>query len=389
MKNIKDINVTDKKVILRADLNVSIKDNIITSDSRIKASLKTINYLIDNNSKIILMSHLGKIKTEEDLNNNSLLIVYNRLKELLPNINIYFSSATTGEELETKINNLKNKEILLIENTRYEDLNNNKESNNNLELAKYWASLGDVFIDDAFGLTHRKHASNFGIKKYLPSAYGLLIEEELNKLNILLNPVNPYVVIMGGAKVEDKSSLINKLITKCDYLLLGGGIANTFLAVNYEVGSSLISEDYIQEAKDILIKYPNKIIMPVDVIVENNKVINTKDVKDVIKEDIIYDIGPKTINLYKDYINKAETIFMNGTAGLYENHNFELGTKSLLEICVSSKGKTIIGGGDALTSAEYFNIKDFYHLSTGGGATLNYISSEKLLSMEEINVNNT
>lgn len=389
MKNIKDINVTDKKVILRADLNVSIKDNIITSDSRIKASLKTINYLIDNNSKIILMSHLGKIKKEEDLNNNSLLIVYNRLKELLPNINIYFSSATTGEELETKINNLKNKEILLIENTRYEDLNNNKESNNNLELAKYWASLGDVFIDDAFGLTHRKHASNFGIKKYLPSAYGLLIEEELNKLNILLNPVNPYVVIMGGAKVEDKSSLINKLITKCDYLLLGGGIANTFLAVNYEVGSSLISEDYIQEAKDILIKYPNKIIMPVDVIVENNKVINTKDVKDVIKEDIIYDIGPKTINLYKDYINKAETIFMNGTAGLYENHNFELGTKSLLEICVSSKGKTIIGGGDALTSAEYFNIKDFYHLSTGGGATLNYISSEKLLSMEEINVNNT
>lgn len=389
MKNIKDINVTDKKVILRADLNVSIKDNIITSDSRIKASLKTINYLIDNNSKIILMSHLGKIKKEEDLNNNSLLIVYNRLKELLPNINIYFSNATTGEELETKINNLKNKEILLIENTRYEDLNNNKESNNNLELAKYWASLGDVFIDDAFGLTHRKHASNFGIKKYLPSAYGLLIEEELNKLNILLNPVNPYVVIMGGAKVEDKSSLINKLITKCDYLLLGGGIANTFLAVNYEVGSSLISEDYIQEAKDILIKYPNKIIMPVDVIVENNKVINTKDVKDVIKEDIIYDIGPKTINLYKDFINKAETIFMNGTAGLYENHNFELGTKSLLEICVSSKGKTIIGGGDALTSAEYFNIKDFYHLSTGGGATLNYISSEKLLSMEEINVNNT
>ena len=346
MKTDKEINVNNKKVILRCDLNVTLKEGTIVSDEKIIASLKTINYLLSQNAKVIIMSHLGKIKTEEDLTTKSLFPIYNRLKELLPNINIYFSSQTKGKELEELVNNLNSKEILLIENTRFEDLDNKKESNCDLELAKYWASLGDIFIDDAFGLTHRKHASNYGIKKYLPSAIGLLIEEELKMLEPIINPVKPFTVIMGGAKVEDKSLLIRNILERCDYLLVGGGIANTFLNVNYEIGLSLSSPEYINEATDLLLKYPNKIILPVDVIVLNNLVIYTKKVKDIYKEDIIYDIGPETINLYKKYINLSKTIFMNGTVGLYEDNRFETGTKSILEICEDAKGKVILGGGD-------------------------------------------
>lgn len=383
MKTIIDVDVYNKKVILRCDFNVSIKDGKILSDERIIASLDTIKYLINSNCKLIIMSHLGKIKTEEDKHKNSLKIVYERLKELLPDVKINFCPETRGKVLEDCILTLQSGDILLMENTRFEDLNNKNESNNDLELAKYWASLGEVFIDDAFGMTHRKHASNNGIKKFLPSGVGFLIAKEHEMLEPLTNPEKPFVVIMGGAKVEDKNLLISNIIKRADYLLLGGGIANTFLAANFNVGKSLVSEDYIEEAKKLLSIYKERIILPVDVIVKNNEDIYTKKITELNDDDIIYDIGPHTIKDYEQYIKQAKTIFLNGTAGLYEDKNFEQGTKRILELCSKSNAKVILGGGDALSSADYFKIKDFYHLSTGGGATLDYISNGKLACMEE------
>lgn len=383
MNNIEEIDVRNKTVILRADLNVSIKGGKIISDKRIIASLKTIKYLLNQNAKIIILSHLGKIKTSVDTKTNSLLVVYERLEELLPEVNIYFSPITKGIELDKAVERLNNSEILLIENTRFEDLDNKKESTNDLELAKYWASLGEVLIDDAFGMTHRRHASNYGIKKFLPSAYGFLIKEELLKLETLINPISPFTIVMGGAKVEDKSLLINNILNKCNYLLLGGGIANTFLAVNNEIGESLASYEYIETAKELLSKYPNKIILPIDVVTLSKQVIKIKNIKDINKEDKIYDLGPETIKLYQKYIESSETIFINGTVGLYEDDRFKNGTKEILEISQKSKGKTILGGGDAVASSEHFKINDFYHLSTGGGATLDYIAAGKLKSMED------
>ncbi|MDD2505362.1 MAG: phosphoglycerate kinase [Bacilli bacterium] len=389
MKCVKEIDVKNKKVILRCDLNVPLKNNNIISDEKIIASLKTIKYLINQKAKIILMSHLGKIKSSDDLKTKSLLPIYNYLKKLLPDINIYFSAKTRGADLEALVKNLKETEIVLIENTRFEDLDNKKESNNDYELAKYWASLGDVFINDAFGLTHRKHSSNNRIKEFLPSGYGFLIEEELSKLDLLLKPNRPFTVLMGGAKVEDKSLLIKNILKECDFLLLGGGIANTFLAVNNEVGESLISFEYINEAKKLLLKYPNKIIMPTDVVVINNNFISIKEIKKLNNKDKILDLGPKSIELFKRYLEKSETVFINGTVGLYEDERFSFGTKSILEISSSINGQTILGGGDAVASSKYFNINNFYHLSTGGGATLEYIATKKLKCMESGNVNNS
>ena len=381
MKNLLELNLTDKKVILRADFNVTHKDGIIINDEKIRASLETINYLINKNAKVIIMSHLGKVKTLEDKKNNTLKIVYDRLKEML-NAKVYFSKDTRGKDLETIIDNLKCGEVLLMENTRYEDLDGKKESSCDLELSKYWASLGDIFVNVAFGTTHRKHASNYGISLYLESAYGFLVEKEIKNLSILLNPEKPFTVIMGGAKVDDKISLITSILERCDYLLLGGGIANTFLSINNEVGKSLISKETIDDVKVLLKKHGDKIIMPSDVVIENNNEVSIKKIEDINIEDTIYDIGEGTIKFYEDYLKNSKTIFINGTVGLYEDKRFEKGTKDLLKIASKSDAKTIIGGGDALASAHAFNIKDFYHMSTGGGATLNYIATQKLYCEE-------
>lgn len=384
MKKITDFDVYNKKVILRCDFNITIKDGKILNDDKIKASLITINYLIENNAKVIIMSHLGKVKTKEDRETNSLKIVYERLTDILSDkVKVYFSPNTRGKELEDLINNLNPREILLIENTRFEDIKNKKESNNDEELSKYWASLGDIFINDAFGNTHRKHASNCGITKYIDSGIGFLIEKELENLKLLINPELPFTVIMGGAKIGDKIDLMQNILKRCDYLLLGGGIANTFLSINNEVGKSLISEDSINEVKTILNKYSDKIIIPVDVVVSNKDNITTKDINEITSEDSIYDIGTETIKLYSKYINKSETVFLNGTVGMYEDHRFEEGTKNILDICSKASGKVILGGGDALSSADYFNINSLYFKSTGGGATLQYIGTGKLACMED------
>lgn len=382
MKTIKEFELTGKKVILRSDFNVSIKDGKIISNERITAELPTINYLIEKGAKVIIMSHLGKIKSEEDKKKNTLYIVYEELLKLI-NTKIIFSPATHGKILEEKISFLQNGEVLLMENTRYEDLENKKESNCDEELSRYWASLGDIFINDAFGMTHRKHASNYGISKFLPTGIGFLIENEIRGLAPIIKPQKPFTIIMSGAKLEDKLSLIKSLVPKCDKLLLGGGIANTFLAVNNNIGQSLISLDLISEAQNLISIYKERIIMPVDVKVKNDTKSLVKDISDITDNDIILDIGPKTLELYKKYISASETIFLNGTVGKYEDDGFEVGTKEVLKAVSQTKAYTVIGGGDALSSAEYFKINNFSFISTGGGATLNYIATEKLTCFEE------
>ena len=276
MKKIEDFDFYNKKVILRVDFNVSIKDSKIISNDRIIAAMPTIKYLIEKQAKIILMSHLGKIKTKEDTEKNSLYIVYQELCKLI-DTPVYFSSSTHGDILESKITALKNGEILLMENTRFEDLEDKKESNCDMTLSKYWASLGDIFINDAFGLSHRKHASNYGITKYIPSGIGFLMQKELEGLEPIINPIHPFVVIMGGAKLEDKIALIKSILTKCDKLLLTGGIANTFLKTEFNIGKSLYSEESVEEVKKILSIYKERIILPKDCVVESIEKINQKN----------------------------------------------------------------------------------------------------------------
>ena len=385
MKSIKEVNIKNKKVLLRCDLNVTIKDGIIIDDTKIIKSLDTINYLLNNNNSIIILSHLGKVKSESDKEKNTLYPVYLRLKELLNN-NIYFSKETRGKELENIVDKLKEKEILLIENTRYEDYPKKLESGCDEELSKYWSKLGNIFVNDAFGTSHRKHASNYGIKKYLESYYGLLIDEELSKLDELINnPKKPFTVIMGGAKVDDKLELINNLLKYCDNLIVGGGIANTFLeAHGKNIGKSLSNKEYINDVKDIYNQYKNKIILPVDFYVENNNKRTYRKDAEITDEDCIYDVGEESINLYKEIIDKSSTIFINGTLGLYENEDYKYGTYNLLKILSDSNKKVFVGGGDAVSSVNKLGFGDkFYYKSTGGGATLEYIIKKHAPALEE------
>ena len=382
MKFIEDINLDNKKVILRLDLNVTIKNNEIVDDTKIKKSIPTIKYLLNRGCNILIMSHLGKIKTEEDKVNNSLKMVCDRLSELLAQP-VNFIKNTRGEELEQSININR---LTMMENTRYEDYPLKKESSCDEELSKYWASLGEVFINDAFGTTHRAHASNAGISRYLESGYGFLIYEEVQGLDpVVHNIKQPFMVVMGGAKVDDKVALIETLIDECDYLLVGGGIANTFLkASDKKIGSSLYSAEYVDKIKELIGKYPKKIYMPVDVIVQNGNNIETYDIDNVPLESCIYDIGPKTSKLYNDILQNAKTVFVNGTMGMYENENFRNGTESLFRSLGTSSAIKIAGGGDAVASVNRLGYKDdFDFLSTGGGATLDYIAYKKLKCFEK------
>ena len=377
--------INSKRVILRVDYNVTIKDGIIIDDTKIVKSLKTIKYLLDNNNSIILLSHLGKIKSESDKDRNTLYPVYLRLNDLV-NTNVYFCPFTRGEKLESMVNNLKPREILMIENTRFEDYPDKLESNCDDVLSRYWASLGEIFVNDAFGTSHRRHASNYGIKKYLESYYGFLIEEEVTKLDELINsPKRPFTVIMGGAKVDDKIKLIKELLKTCDYLIVGGGIANTFLlADNKGIGLSLVNKDYLQEVRTLLENNREKIILPIDFYVENNNEKYYRSLDEILDDDIIYDIGGCSLELFKETIDKSNTIFLNGTVGLYENENYKYGTESLLKILSEAKAKTFIGGGDALSSVNKLGFNEsFYYKSTGGGATLDYIINKSASSLED------
>ncbi len=377
MKNIETIDVKNKRVIVRCDFNVTIKDGKILDDTKIVKTIKTINYLLEQNTSLILMSHFGKVKDEESKAKNSLKPVAEHLSKLLDK-EVIFMPMTRGEELTNKCLNLQQGEILLIENTRFEDVPNKLESNNDQELAKYWASLGEVFINDAFGSSHRSHASVCGIANYLPSANGLIIEEEVENLNkIILEPTRPFTVIMGGAKVDDKIDLIRSLIPKCDYLITGGGIANTFLlSKGYNIGKSLANAELINEVKALLDEYPNKIITPIDVIVgkEETDFKEERDLNNINEDELIYDIGKKSIDVIKEIITKSKTVFVNGTVGLYENKLFENGTKEILNVIADADVISIAAGGDSVSAVNHFGLNEkFNFLSTGGGASLEYI----------------
>ena len=390
-KTIRDYDLEGKKVIIRVDFNVPIKEGIIKDDNRIVESLRTINYAIEHGAKVILMSHLGRVKEEADLAKNNLEPVSKRLAELI-NKEVVFVNSTRGEELETAINNLQNGDVLLMQNTRYEDLDGKKESKNDPELGAYWASLGEIYINDAFGTAHRAHASNVGIASILPNGVGFLIEEELNAFDkVTNNPVRPYTVVLGGSKVSDKIEVIQHLVETADNILIGGGMMYTFLkAQGYEIGKSLLEEDFIDFCKEMLEKYPNKIILPVDCIcgkeLSNDTNVRACKIDDIHEDEMGLDLSMLTFGLFSQYVNESKTIVWNGPVGAFEYEKFADGTKALCEALsnLTKEGvTTIIGGGDTAAAAIQFGYKNsFTHISTGGGASLELLAGKELPGIE-------
>jgi len=384
-KTIEDLNVQGKKVLLRVDFNVPMQDGVITDDNRIRQALPTIEYLLEENARLILFSHLGRVKTADDLLSNSLAPVANRLSELIHKP-VQFINKTRGPELEAAVEALKPGSLLMFENTRFEDLDGNKESKNNPELGSYWASLGDVFVNDAFGTAHRAHASNVGIASHLDSAAGFLMEKELRYIGDAVdNPDRPFIAILGGAKVSDKIGVIENLIKKADKILIGGGMAYTFMkALGYPIGLSICEYDKLILAKELIEKGNGKIVLPVDVIVSTefkadspHHVASYKDIND---DEMGMDVGPKTIELFKKELRGAKTVVWNGPLGVFEFENFSHGTRSICEILAHLDGaKTIIGGGDSAAAAIQMGYQDqFTHISTGGGASLEYLEGKAL-----------
>jgi len=389
---VKDVDLKGKKVIMRVDFNVPLKDGKITDETRIKAALSTIEYVLEKGAKVILLSHLGRPKGEKKPE-FSLKPVADRLNEIL-NSNVYFVDETRGEKVEKAVSELKDGEVLLIENTRFEK----GETKNDPELAKYWASLADIHVNDAFGTAHRAHASNVGIAEYIPSVAGFLMKKEIEFLKKAVeNPEKPYVVILGGAKVSDKIGVINNLLNNADRILIGGAMMFTFLkALGKKVGSSLVEEDKLDVAKEILDNAKAKgveIVLPVDAVIAQKieAGVEKKTVKmdDGISEGWMgLDIGPETLSMFKDKISDAKTIVWNGPMGVFEIDDFAEGTKEVAKAIaeVTKKGCTsIIGGGDSAAAAEKFGLaNEFSHVSTGGGASLELLEGKELPGIASI-----
>ncbi len=378
---VKDMDVKGKHVIVRVDFNVPHKNGVITDDNRVRAALPTINYLTEHGAKVILLSHLGKVKTEEDKVKNDMSIVADCLAAL-QSAPVKFVNATRGPELEEAVKNEKEGEIILMQNTRYEP----GESKNDPELGKYWASLADLFVEDAFGSVHRAHASTVGIPSNIPGCVGFLVEKEVEVLGGALNdPKRPFVAILGGAKVSDKIGVIENLLKIADKVLIGGGMAYTFsVAKGGKIGTSLLEEDKVELAKEFLAKGEGKLFLPVDTVVAND-FDNPTDTKVVAAGEIPdgymgLDIGPKTIELFRNELAGAKTVFWNGPMGVFEKPEFAVGTE---EVCKTLAGledaTTIIGGGDSASAAKNLGFADkFSHISTGGGASLEYMEGKEL-----------
>ncbi|MCK9535972.1 MAG: phosphoglycerate kinase [Bacilli bacterium] len=385
-KTIRDVNLKNKTVLIRVDFNVPMKDGKITDDNRIVQALPTIRYVLEQNAKVVLFSHLGRIKTEEDKQKNSLYPVVQKLISLLQ-YPVTFIDETKGSKLEKAIKNMKAKDIIMVENTRFEDLNNKAESGNSPELGKYWASLGDVFVNDAFGTAHRAHASNVGIASNSKDAVaGFLVEKEIKFIGEAVNnPKRPFVAILGGAKVSDKISVIENLLNKADKILICGAMAYTFFkALGYEVGTSKCELDYVDYAKSLLEKGKDKIILPLDTVVTKEFSENAEGIivhSNEIPNDMMgMDIGPKTIELFKKGLAGAKTIVWNGPAGVFEFSQFAKGTNEICHILAGlDDAITIIGGGDSAAAAINFGFENkFTHISTGGGASLEFLEGKEL-----------
>lgn len=390
-KTIRDFDLKDKTVIIRCDFNVPMKDGEITDDNRIKASLETINYAIDHGAKLVLMSHLGRIKSEEDKKKNSLEAVALRLSEYL-NKEVIFCEETHGDLLKDTVAHLKSGEVLLMENTRFEDLEGKKESGNDSELGAFWASLGDIFINDAFGTVHRAHASNVGIASHLPSGVGFLIEKELNvMLEAIKNPKRPLTVILGGSKVSDKIGVIENLVNVADHILIGGGMAFTFLkASGLNIGKSLLDEEHLDFCKEMLEKHSDKLVLPIDCVVatELSENVNSRTcfINEIKEDELGLDIGHGTVKLFKQYLDDSKTVIWNGPVGVFEVNQFSTGTKDLCEIINREDLISIIGGGDTAAAIIKFGYKDkMTHISTGGGASLELLEGKELPGIKCIN----
>ena len=390
-KTLEDVELKGKKVLIRADFNVPMKNGQITDDTRIKAAVKTISYVLAKGGKVILFSHLGRIKTKEDKREYSLAPVADRLSDIMGK-EVLFSDKTRGKDLEEGIAEMKNGEVLLVQNTRYEDLHGSKESKNDAVLGKYWASLGDVFVNDAFGTAHREHASNVGISDNLPTVSGFLMQKEIEFIGGAVdNPKAPFVAILGGAKVSDKINVIDNLLNKADKILIGGGMANTFLkAQGHSIGTSLIEEDNIKIAENLLKKADGKLVLPVDVVAAaefSNEADHRIVAVDEIPDDMMaLDIGTETVKLYEDTLKGAKTVVWNGPMGVFEMSNYAQGTVGVCQAIANLEDAvTIIGGGDSASAAQILGFADkFSHISTGGGASLEYLEGKELPGLKAI-----
>ena len=394
-KTLKDLDVKGKKVLVRVDFNVPIKDGVITNDNRITAALPTLKYILENGGRVIAFSHLGKVKEEADKASKTLAPVAKRLEELLGKP-VKFIPETRGPELEKAVSELKDGEILMFENTRFEDLDGKKESKNDHELGKYWASLGDVFVNDAFGTAHRAHASNVGIASNIKeSAVGFLVEKEIKFIGGAVdNPERPLVAILGGAKVSDKIGVIENLLDKADKVIIGGGMMFTFLkAEGKNTGSSLLEADKVELAASLIKKAKEKnveLLLPIDTVVakefKNDTEFKTVSVDDIEDGWMGLDIGEKSVELFKKALEGAKTVGWNGPMGVFEMENFAKGTIGVCKaIAELSDAKTIIGGGDSAAAAIQLGFADkFSHISTGGGASLEYLEGKVLPGVDAI-----
>lgn len=385
---VKDVELKGKKVLVRVDFNVPLKDGAITNDNRISAALPTIKYILEHGGRAILFSHLGRVKEEADKEGKSLAPVAADLAKKLGQDVAFLPGVTRGAELEAAINALKDGEVLLVENTRFEDVDGKKESKNDPELGKYWASLGDgIFVNDAFGTAHRAHASNVGISANVDKAVaGFLLENEIAYIKEAVeNPVRPFVAILGGSKVSDKIGVIENLLEKADKVLIGGGMTYTFYkAQGIEIGNSLVEEDKLEVAKALLEKANGKLILPVDS-KEANAFADYTEVKDTEGEAVDpgflgLDIGPKSIAKFDQELTGAKTVVWNGPMGVFENPDFQAGTISVMDAIVKQPGvKSIIGGGDSAAAAINLGRADkFSWISTGGGASMELLEGKEL-----------
>ena len=391
-KIVSDLDLKGKVVLERADFNVPLKNGEITNDNRIVQALPTIKYILEQGGKLVLFSHLGKVKEESDKKELTLKPVADSLTEKLGK-EVVFIPETRGEKLEFAIKNLNEGDVLLVENTRFEDLDGKKESKNDPELGKYWASLGDVFVNDAFGTAHREHASNVGISTHLETAAGYLMEKEIKFIGGVVNdPHKPVVAILGGAKVSDKIGVIKNLVNIADKIIIGGGMAYTFLkAQGKEIGLSLLEEDKIDFAKELLEKNGDQIVLPVDCKVakefSNDAKITEVSIDEIPSDQEAMDIGPKTIELFTKELQGAHTVVWNGPMGVFEFSNFAKGTIGVCKAIANLEDAiTIIGGGDSAAAAISLGFEeDFTHISTGGGASLEYLEGKELPGIKTIN----
>ena len=390
-KSVDDINVKGLRVLCRCDFNVPLKDGKITDENRLVAALPTIKKLIADGGKVILCSHLGKVKTDEDKPSKTLAPVAARLSELLgQEVKFAADDNVVGPNAKAAVEAMKDGDVILLQNTRYRK----EETKNGEEFSKELASLADVFVNDAFGTAHRAHCSNVGVTQFLdgPCVVGYLMQKEIDFLgNAVENPVRPFVAILGGAKVADKLNVISNLLEKCDTLIIGGGMAYTFLkAKGYEIGTSLLDDtkiDYCKEMLEKAQKLGKELLLPVDTVCTDSfpdpsdaEIATVVVDSDKIPADKMgMDIGPKTIELYSDAVKNAKTVVWNGPMGVFENPILAAGTKAVAAALAETDATTIIGGGDSAAAVNQLGYGDkMSHISTGGGASLEFLEGKEL-----------